>query len=147
MIKLYRLSIAYSALLFLSCSDFNQSIDNTYVINSKDDLKSWVLNNKDLLTKDSDSIIADYISREKIDSNWYSSTIVITKHSSNSLGMLAKRVSDSSDCIATSLTFYRDPKLKSRIYITATDSSCLTPLKSIVLLEDSTDSFIYGKEY
>ena len=122
----------------MSCgSGHKQEKDNS--------LKSWILNNQDSITADADTLIQNYFSRNKLDSNWMSSTIAITKYGPDALSILASKVNDSTGCVVVELTFYKDVNKKKRIMLAAQDSSCLPILNSVSLQTDSTNEFIFGK--
>lgn len=109
-------------------------------------MKQWILSNQDQLNLASDSVVHDYHKRNKTDANWISSTIAITKYAPNILGTLAEKVGHSADCIVIELTFYKDPTQKKRIMIKSVDSACLEKLERTILITDSTNNFIFGKE-
>jgi hypothetical protein len=109
-------------------------------------IKEWIVSNKEQISISSDSIIQDYLKQNKADSNWISSSIAITKFKPGVLGMLVKKVGDSTECIVIELRFYKDPKRKKSIMIAAVDSSCLHKIENIVLKTDSTDILIFGKK-
>jgi len=111
-----------------------------------DSISQWITSNQEQLNLASDSIIQDYHERNKTDSNWISSSIVITKFAPNKLGELAEKAGDSTDCIVIELTFYKNLNQKKSILIAAEDSTCLNKLDHIILTTDSTDKFIFGKE-
>ncbi len=94
----------------------------------------------------SDSLIQDYRNRTNFTTTWTSSTIANTIYAENSLGELAKKAGDSTDCIVTEITFYKDPNKKRKILIATKDSTCSKLFKSLILKTDSTNDFIFGKE-
>lgn len=108
-------------------------------------INQWVVNNKEQIDSDIDSIVNNYLQITKIDSNWSSSTVIITKYAPNILGRLAEKMGDSTSCIVVELTFYKDPSQKKNIMIASEDSTCLNKLQQIHLETDSTDKFIFGK--
>jgi hypothetical protein len=128
----------FSYLLIISCNSGNSK-------KQVDSLHQWIVRNQEQLNLASDSIIKAYSERNNTDSNWISSGIAITKDAPGILGMLAKKVADSTECIVIELTFYKNSKQKKNIMIASIDSNCLTRLDQIILKTDSTDKFIFGK--
>ena len=115
--------------------------------NQQDDvLKTWILNNQHQLMLDSDSLIQEYHNRTNLTTAWTSSTIANTIYAENSLGELAKKAGDSTDCIVTEIIFYKDSNKKRKIMIATKDSTCSNVFKSLILKTDSTNDFIFGKE-
>jgi len=111
-------------------------------------LKSWITNWQGQLKFDTDSILRHYEAGEtemKLGANWNSFSIVNTIYADNSLGHLAKKAGDSTDCIVVEVRFYQDPTRKRQIMVAAEDSTCLTKILALQLATDSTDDFIFGK--
>ena len=108
-------------------------------------LKQWILKNEKELNLTCDSIINEYYKEKKTDSNWISSSLIVTEFAPNLLGTLAAMAGDSTECIVIELTFYKDPAQKKNILISAEDSSCLPKLKTINLDKDSTEHLVFGK--
>ena len=131
------LCIALILLPFFSCNSTNDKKDTS--------LKQWIYNNQDRLENDIDTVIYNYLVKEKPDSTWSVRDLAITMFAPNSLGTLAKIAGDSMQCIIIDLTFYKDKMRKRKIMIAAQDSSCLKKLNEIELTTDSTDNLIFGK--
>lgn len=112
--------------------------------NHSGSLKQWILKNEQRLNLTCDTIIGEIHKMNKPDSNWVSSSLVVTENAPNLLGALAAMVGDSTNCIVVELTFHKDPTIKKQIMIAAEDSSCLAKLKTITLKNDSTQNFIFG---
>jgi hypothetical protein len=102
------------------------------------------LRNEQELNLTCDTIINKYLKENEIDPNWTSSSLVIKGFAPNILGEFAAIAGDSTECIVIELTFYKNPKRKKDILISAEDSSCLSKLKTIKLEKDSTEHFIFG---
>ena len=109
-----------------------------------DSLKQWILKNEQKLNATCDAIIGEIHKMNKPDSNWSSSSIVVTEYTPNLLGTLAALAGDSTKCIVVEVTFYRDPSSKKQIMIAAEDSTCLAKLKTITLKNGSTQNFTFG---
>lgn len=134
-----RIFFLLSCLFLISCK-------SNHTNQRGDVLKKWILNNQHQLMLDSDSLIQEYHNRTKLTTTWTSSTIANTIYAENSLGELAKKAGDSTDCIVTEITFYKDSNKKRKIMIAAKDSTCSNVFKNLILKTDSTHDFIFGKE-
>ena len=131
-------------LLIISCF-YLMSCSSGQKKEKDNSLKSWILSNQDSLTADADMLIQNYFTRNKLNPNWMSSTIAITRYAPDALGVLASKLHDSTGCIVVELTFYKDVNKKKIIMLEAQDSTYLTILNSVTLQTDSTKEFIFGK--
>ena len=129
----------FSSLFVISCN----SRDSKERVES---ISQWIVSNQEQINLASDSIIADYYEKNKVDSNWTSSSIAITKHAPGIFRKLAEKAGDSTECVVIELTFYNDPRRKRSIMIASEDATCINKLDSIILETDSTESFIFGKK-
>jgi hypothetical protein len=135
-----RMKHLFIALILLSLFSCNSTNDK-----KSTRLNKWVHDNQNRLENDIDTVINNYILKEKPDSNWSVRGIAITMYAPNSIGALAKIAGDSTECIIVDLTFYKDKMRKRRLMIAAQDSSCLDKLNAIEIRMDSTDKLIFGK--
>jgi hypothetical protein len=110
-------------------------------------LKQWIIDNQASIAFDIDTVISSYKLKNKLDSNWNSSSIATTIFSPNSLGKLAKIAGDTSECFVVVLTFYKNKYRKKEIMLLATQYNCLPAFNKIKLDTDSTNNFIFGKTY
>ncbi len=130
--------------LLLFCSSF-LIISCTQKSNTKDDsLKQWILQHEHELVSASDTIIRDY-RKEHAGTHWVSAEIAVTNSMSGTLGALAEKASDTTNCIVVGLMIFNNPAVKRRIFLEATDANCLWKLDKIELGTDSTQGFVFGK--
>ena len=107
-------------------------------------LKDWILTHEKELIFQSDSFIHDYRNGHP-EPDWLSADLAITNSMSGPLGQLADKAGDSTNCIVVVLTVFKNTEDKRRIFLTATDSSCLQKLNTIDLPTDSTLNIVFGK--
>jgi len=133
-----------SAILFVSFMCL-MSCNSNQKKEQDNSLKGWILSNQHSLMLAADTIIQSYNNANKVDSNWTSSTIAITRYGPGTLGAFANKIHDSTGCVVVELTFYKDTNKKRRIMLAAQDSGCLKNLNNTILETDSTNDFIFGK--
>ena len=111
----------------------------------KELLREWILAHESELVSASDTLIRDY-RKDHPETDWVSADVAITNSMSGSLGLLADKAGDTTNCVVVELTIFKNPDSKRRIFLVATDSShCLNKLNEIQLTTDSTKNIVFGK--
>jgi hypothetical protein len=132
----YLISLLGIVIVIISCGQNN--------ISPKPLLKDWILANEKELIFQSDSFSHDYRNGHP-EPDWLSADLAIANSMTGPLGQLADKAGDSTNCIVVVLTIFKDTSYKRRIFLVATDSSCLKKLNTIELPTDSTQNIVFGK--
>lgn len=126
-------------LMVISCTDTGNK--ENYERNS---LTEWFLKNELNIKIATDNIYITKKEEEKLNPNWTSTTVVVTKYAPNVLGKFAQLISADNDCLAFAYTFFKDSTRKRIIEVFNIDSSCLAEKQEIHFDLDSTKYFILG---